>query len=181
MSELGRYVVLNPVRAGMVAEAGDWPWSSYRAMIGTVEPPPCLETDWLLGKFGQSREAAHVRYKDFVRAGVGQPPIWEQSRHQLFLGSDAFIQQVTDRLSPFPADLRDVKPAHRRALAKPLAHYETACVDRREAMARAYLSGGYTLREVASHFAVHFATVSRAVRWFEKQTTPSNQSERSKT
>jgi REP element-mobilizing transposase RayT len=27
--ELARYVVLNPVRAGMVADAGDWPWSSY--------------------------------------------------------------------------------------------------------------------------------------------------------
>jgi hypothetical protein len=40
LRELARYVVLNPVRAGMVPEAGDWPWSSYRAMIG-LEPPPC--------------------------------------------------------------------------------------------------------------------------------------------
>ena len=28
--ELSRYVVLNPVRAGMVAKPGDWMWSSYR-------------------------------------------------------------------------------------------------------------------------------------------------------
>ncbi|MDX8409364.1 MAG: transposase [Mariprofundales bacterium] len=28
--ELGRYVVLNPVRAGMVEGARHWPWSSYR-------------------------------------------------------------------------------------------------------------------------------------------------------
>jgi len=27
--ELTRYVVLNPVRAGMVAHPGDWRWSSY--------------------------------------------------------------------------------------------------------------------------------------------------------
>jgi putative transposase len=32
--ELSRYVVLNPVRAGMVKSARDWPWSSYRAMVG---------------------------------------------------------------------------------------------------------------------------------------------------
>ena len=38
--ELTRYVVLNPVRAGMVDEPGNWPWSSYQAMIGTVPPPP---------------------------------------------------------------------------------------------------------------------------------------------
>jgi REP element-mobilizing transposase RayT len=34
LMELGRYVVLNPVRAGMVREAQDWAWSSYRAMVG---------------------------------------------------------------------------------------------------------------------------------------------------
>jgi putative transposase len=31
--ELTRYIVLNPVRAGMVQRAQDWPWSSFRATI----------------------------------------------------------------------------------------------------------------------------------------------------
>jgi putative transposase len=31
--ELVRYVVLNPVRAGMVADVKDWAWSSYGAML----------------------------------------------------------------------------------------------------------------------------------------------------
>lgn len=34
-----RYIVLNPVRAGMVAEPEEWPWSSYRSTIG-LEPGP---------------------------------------------------------------------------------------------------------------------------------------------
>ena len=33
--ELARYVVLNPVRAGMVQDPGRWSWSSYGAMLGT--------------------------------------------------------------------------------------------------------------------------------------------------
>jgi putative transposase len=37
--ELARYVVLNPVRAGMVQEPGHWPWSSYGAMLS---PPSSL-------------------------------------------------------------------------------------------------------------------------------------------
>jgi putative transposase len=37
--ELARYVVLNPVRAGMVQSAEGWAWSSYRAMVGR-EPAP---------------------------------------------------------------------------------------------------------------------------------------------
>ena len=44
--ELAKYVVLNPVRADMVARAEDWPWSSYRAMIG-VEPAP-LDSRWMV-------------------------------------------------------------------------------------------------------------------------------------
>ena len=37
--ELCRYVVLNPVRAGMVATPADWPWSSYGATAGLRTPP----------------------------------------------------------------------------------------------------------------------------------------------
>jgi putative transposase len=32
--ETARYVVLNPVRAGVVDDSGAWPWSSYTATIG---------------------------------------------------------------------------------------------------------------------------------------------------
>jgi hypothetical protein len=32
--ELARYVVLNPVRAGLCHSAGKWRWSSYRATAG---------------------------------------------------------------------------------------------------------------------------------------------------
>jgi len=35
---VSRYVVLNPVRAGMVDSPGEWLWSSYRAMVGGPVP-----------------------------------------------------------------------------------------------------------------------------------------------
>jgi transposase-like protein len=34
-------------------------------------------------------------------------------------------------------------------------------------MARAYLSGAYTMAEIAEYFGIHYMTVSRAVRKFE--------------
>jgi hypothetical protein len=36
--ELGRYVVLNPLRAGMVQAANDWRWSSDRAEVADRMP-----------------------------------------------------------------------------------------------------------------------------------------------
>ena len=38
--ELARYVLPNPVRAGMCHQPDDWPWSSYQAMAGQAMPPP---------------------------------------------------------------------------------------------------------------------------------------------
>ena len=74
--ELARYVALNPVRAGMVARAEDWPWSSYRTMIGAEPAPAWLALDGLLRGFGRTRSEARMKYIDFVCAGVNLPSIW---------------------------------------------------------------------------------------------------------
>ena len=71
--ELARYVALNPVRAGMVSDAGQLRWSSYGAFVGLASAPQWLEVDWVLGQFGVERAQAVVRFVDFVRAGVGLP------------------------------------------------------------------------------------------------------------
>ena len=57
--ELARYVVLNPVRAGMCALPELWPWSSYRATVGSAAPPEWLQTAWLLSQFG-GQPATHT-------------------------------------------------------------------------------------------------------------------------
>jgi len=52
--ELCRYVILNPVRAGMVARPEQHPWSSYLATLGAAEKPEFLTTEWLLSTFATS-------------------------------------------------------------------------------------------------------------------------------
>ena len=161
--ELARYVVLNPVRAGMVQDARDWPWSSYRAMVGQEPAPAWLETDWLLGLFGEERSGAQAAYAAFVRQGIGQPGIWEGLRHQVFLGSEAFVERHCVPSRPLER-LREVPRAQRRPLAKPLADFAQRYPVRHEAMAKAFQTGVYTMQEIADYFGVHYSTVSRAVR-----------------
>jgi putative transposase len=163
--ELARYVVLHPVRAGMVADARDWPWSSYGATVGASTPPRWLETDWILGQFAHHRGRARASYVDFVRAGMGLPSVWEQLRHPLYLGSEGFVDRFRDGNSQ-EQDLREVPRAQRRCKARALSEYEARYVDRHEAMARAYQSGGYSMQAIADHFGVHYATVSRAVKGY---------------
>jgi putative transposase len=89
--ELTRYVVLNPVRARMVADPAEWPWSSYRTVVGEAPAPRWLDTDWLLGQFGGERMPAIGAYRQFVLAGKGAPSPLNQVQHQMLLGDDAFV------------------------------------------------------------------------------------------
>jgi hypothetical protein len=75
--ELSRYVVLNPVRAGMVATPGDWPWNSYRAMVGEAPAPGLLETDRKLRAFPEEPTAALAGYRRFVAEGIGAGSPWQ--------------------------------------------------------------------------------------------------------
>jgi predicted DNA-binding protein YlxM (UPF0122 family) len=62
--------------------------------------------------------------------------------------------------------------AQRRQTAKPLSYY-TRFSKQHEGMAQAYLSGDYTMQQIADTFGVHYATVSRAVRTRETKTSRS--------
>jgi hypothetical protein len=70
--ELTRYIVLNPLRAGLAASASDWRWSSYNAMVGKVPQPAFLTTGWVLSLFTNNPNRGRELYADFVAAGAEQ-------------------------------------------------------------------------------------------------------------
>ncbi len=164
--ELARYVVLNPVRAGMVGRPEDWRWSSYPAAAGLAERPDWLDVNRLLGPFGKHRKTAIERYRAFVMAGKGESGPLENVRYQLLLGDDAFVE--AHHQDGQAEGFREISRAQRKLLVLPLSEYQQKYAERNEAMARAYLSGGYTMAEIGEHFGVHYMTVSRAVRRFEE-------------
>lgn len=165
--ELTRYVVLNPVRARMVVDPADWPWSSYGAVVGAAPVPAWLDTDWLLSQFGGERLSAIAAYRQFVLAGAGNQSPWDQVRHQTLLGDDMFVAR--HRQDHESDSLREVSKAQRRSVALDLPAYRERYPDRAEAMAQAYFSGAYTMAEIGAHFGVHYMTVSRAVKGFEQR------------
>ncbi len=68
--ELSRYVVLNPVRAGLCARADDWPWSSYAATAGSVACPDFLTVSRVLSQFSFDTNKARASYRVFVANGL---------------------------------------------------------------------------------------------------------------
>ncbi len=74
--ELSRYVVLNPVRAGLARRPDEWPWSSYQATVGLDGVPEFLTVNGVLDLFGGgrhgSREVCAVRGRGDRPAFLGR-------------------------------------------------------------------------------------------------------------
>jgi len=81
--EACRYVVLNPVFAGLCARPEDSTWSSYRASAGLDVPPPFLAVDELLALFGTRVDAAREAYVVFVAEGHAR---WSDQREAIVTG-----------------------------------------------------------------------------------------------
>ncbi|MGC1172770.1 REP-associated tyrosine transposase [Polaromonas sp.] len=94
------YMDLNPVRAGLVSEARDYPWSSHGHYAGLrndklVTPHPLF---WGLGNTPFAREAI---YADIVRAGVPaeqQAALTESTLGGWALGDAAFVAELQKRI-----------------------------------------------------------------------------------
>ncbi|MCH8106576.1 MAG: transposase [Proteobacteria bacterium] len=167
--ELSRYIVLNPVRAGMVSTAGDWPWSSYRATAGQIEGIACLKTQWLLAVFDRQKSRAIKRYQQFVSEGIGQPSLWSEIRRQVYLGSEAFLEKMQAFIND-GKDLSEVPSSQCRPPPVSLAVYTSAGKNRNTAIYNAYLSGGYTLKEIGDYYGLHYSTVSGIIRNHKSKT-----------
>ena len=71
--ELSRYLALNPVRARLCRQPGEWIWSSYAAVAGFARPTRFLALRRVLSLFGRDPESARARFREFVNDPVGRP------------------------------------------------------------------------------------------------------------
>ncbi len=150
-----RYVVLNPVRAGLCRHPRDWLWSSYRATAGIDPAPGLLAVERLLGMFASSRARAQTQYRRFVEEGIGveleQQVVGERLGGEAFLRKrlgdqlDAEIPRV--QLEPLPPPLEQL-----------FANGDPAPI------LTAYRRHGYTLKQIGDHLGCHYSTVSRKLR-----------------
>ena len=162
--ELARYVVLNPVRAGMVKRVGDWRWSSYRASLGLAPADTFLAVDGLLAQFSGRRSVAQTRYAQFVAEGIKASSPWRQLKGQVFLGDEQFVEQMQKRAAKHQRQDVQIPLAQRRPPPAPLAQIEKGAGDRNAAIVRAHATGAYSYQQIADHFGIHFTTVGRIVR-----------------
>lgn len=171
--EVCRYVDLNPVRAAMVADPAQWPWSSYQVHTSLVAGLPWLDTSaahgYLLGydvaSVGDSALAAS-QYAALVAQGK-DVRLWDEAlKRQIYLGDESFMTRMQALLAPEQAAASDVPSIQRRpsplSLEQFINHHP-----RNEAIAQAHIVGGHSMSAIAKAVGLSVSRVSRIVRGWE--------------
>ena len=173
--EVCRYVDLNPVRAAMVADPAQWPWSSYRAHTGLTAAPPWLDTPavhgYLLGYDAVSDgdcALAASRYTTLVAQGKNVH-LWDDAlKGQIYLGDTAFMTRMQALLAPEQASAADIPRAQRRSWPKNLAYFFNNH-PRNDAIALAHVAGGHTMSAIAKEAGLSVSRISRIVQAWETE------------
>lgn len=183
--ELGRYIHLNPVRAGVVRRPEDFRWSSYRDYI-RGRNDGLVDTDETLAFFSKKRDIAMRRYGEFVREGLGGRSPLENATGSL-LGDEGFRERVLKylRVLPDKGAIPEIRKIGKRqgieetvrGVAK---HYGLPEVDllrrrrrtegqRRMAVYMSKILSGEKNGEIGSVFGISLQAVTNAVRSVEKR------------
>jgi REP element-mobilizing transposase RayT len=165
LKRVARYVVLNPVRAGLVEQPDDWEWSTYRSTVGLAPIPDWLNLEWLDWTFGAGTraEAAH-QFAAFACAPADRRIPLETG--VLALGDAAFRTEVTrlakagrpDRLLP-----RSGPGLERPELADLLSGLPHRSPALWEAIERAHDEHGYAQGDIARVAGLDPSSISRGL------------------
>jgi REP element-mobilizing transposase RayT len=121
LTEVLRYVVLNPVRAkDMVDRPEDYRWSSYRATAGLEEAPEWLDLSSALSSFGAVSETTQASYRAFVAEKIASTEnLWDRLINGIYLGTETWAKSMRRVLQSKPRSREH--PRKQRAVGRPKA------------------------------------------------------------
>lgn len=179
LTELSRYIHLNPVRAGIVEKPEQYQWSSYGGYAGYSKSPEWLMTGFILGCFAKKTVDAQGKYRNFVEDKLGkeyESPL-SKAIGTSILGSAAFIGEISAKHLQGKEDLNI--PALRIFSNRPtledivkIAKAEFGKNEKLERRASIHLCHKYSglkLLEIGEYFKVRDTGVSEASRRFAKE------------
>lgn len=99
LSELSRYIHLNPVRAGITQKPEEYQYSSYKAYISKGKDD-LLNQELVLGLLGGNAVQAKSKYRKFVDCAISAEADnpFEDVYGGIILGADKFIKETLSRI-----------------------------------------------------------------------------------
>jgi putative transposase len=95
---LVKYLHCNPVRAGMVRQPEEYPWSSYRAYLG-LNKDGLVDTGLVLGMFSKDLKRGRRLFREYMREEEkASKEEFYRTVDQVILGDEEFVERVRGRV-----------------------------------------------------------------------------------
>jgi len=95
--------------------------------------------------------------------GLDMGSIWSGLGQQMFLGSEAFVERMQDRMK-IKGDELSIPKTQRLAPTQSLETIAKRHPQRNDAIVAAYATSAFSYREIGEFFGQHLATVGRIIR-----------------
>jgi len=96
--------------------------------------------------------------------------IWSGLRQQMFLGSEAFVKRMQDRMK-IKGDELSILKTQRRAPTQSLETIAKRHPPRNDAIVAAYATGAFSYREIGEFFGLHLAIGNRRAHYSSSDAT----------
>jgi hypothetical protein len=178
--ELVRYLHLNPVRARMVRDPGDYPWSSHRVYVGERDSVG-VAAEEILAHWSRRKRQAVAAYEQFVLDGIeqGHREDYYRVKEQRYLGDEEFVEKMerrvekVERVFPIRMTIEEIVDRIGREYGKTAREILGRGRGRREAELRAIVCyvgreiGGLKLTQAAKVFTRDISALSMVVKKLE--------------
>jgi putative transposase len=160
--ELSRYIHLNPMRAGILKDPFQYPWSSYSSYCSKKNKWDWLQRGFILAQISKKLGRAIRGYRDYVQKGMigKQEDPLKKAIASTVIGSEQFTEWVREKWIKQGVD-REV-PALRAMGKKPDISFikgvcekvfrEDGLESRRMALYLSHHISGQSLKEVGHYF-----------------------------
>ena len=165
--EVCRYIVLNPVRAGIVHAPLEWQYSSYKKTIEDKKRYKYLYPDLILSFFSNSLADARKGYAKFVEEGIGKESPFKDAHGGFILGGEKFVKSVMEKDKNID---REEIAKRERCVSRPNLRDIFAGKERDEGIAIAINKWSYTLKDVGKFVGLHYARVSKIAKKAKSKT-----------
>ena len=166
-----RYILLNPVRAGLIDRPENWEWSSCRALAGMADIPDFLTVNWLRVQFGCAPDKSGKAFLDYIFRGMDEEYPHEALVGQVVLGRKKFIRTIAGKVRE-KTEMKEIPRQQRYSAGTDLDVIFQSGARQGErpetTIYKAYVDGGYTMREIAEYLNVHCTSVSLAIKKHEE-------------
>lgn len=164
--EVARYIVLNPVRAGLVAHPNKWAWSSYAMTAGKNKSTHWFFSEWILDFFAANKTNARHHYKKYIQAGIDAGDPHQEAVNGFLLGGSQFVHRIWEQTNG-SEELREYPRKERvvgRLSLKEIFEDVKTKQDRDDAIKFARFRCGYLASEIAREVNLERSVVSRISR-----------------